>query len=111
VEVTLRRKRRRFTAKEKRRIVKEGLRSGCKVVELCRCEGISTAQYCTWSRLYGEFGLMGLECEVTEAASCSEVQALQRENQQLKEALAESVVEVREAKKLVDACGRDRMRY
>jgi len=70
------------------------------VAELCRRESISTAQYYTWSRLYDEFGLKGLEGEVTEAASRSEVQALQRENQQLKEALAESVVEVREAKKI-----------
>jgi len=40
-----------------------------------------------------------LEGEIAEAASRSEVQALQRENQQLKEALAESVAEAREAKK------------
>jgi len=61
VEVTLRRKRRHFTAKQKRRIVKEGLRSDCKVAELCRREGISTAQYYTWSQLYDELGLMGFE--------------------------------------------------
>jgi len=99
VEVTLRRKRRRFTAKEKRRIVKEGLRSDCKVAELCRREGISTAQHYTWSRLYDELGLMGLESDLTEAAWRSEVRALQRDNQQLKAALAESVIKLREAKK------------
>jgi len=80
--VTLLRKRRRFTAKEKRQIVREGLRSDCKVAELCRREGISTAQYYTWARLYDEFGLRGFEGEIREAASRSEVQALQRENQQ-----------------------------
>jgi len=68
-EVTLRRTHRRFTAKEKRRIVKEDLRSDCKVAELCRREGISTAQYYTWSRLYDEFGLRGLEGEVRRSST------------------------------------------
>jgi len=35
VEVTLRRKRRCFTAKKRRRIVKESLRSDYKVAKLC----------------------------------------------------------------------------
>ena len=41
--------RRRWSAKEKVQILKEGQQSGALVSEVCRRHGISTAQYYKWS--------------------------------------------------------------
>lgn len=40
--------RRRWTAKEKLQILKEGRESGASVSEVCRRHGVSTAQYYQW---------------------------------------------------------------
>ncbi len=44
------RKRRKWTASEKMRIVLAGLEPGVEVSELCRREGIQPTQYCNWQR-------------------------------------------------------------
>ena len=52
-----RRTRRRYSAKEKIRIVLEGLRGEASIAELCRREGISQNLYYRWSKEFlGEAG-------------------------------------------------------
>lgn len=64
-----------------------------------------------WSRLYDQRNLVGLAGILTERASCSEVLVLRRKNQQLKEALVESVAEVRVAKDLLTLQERPHERF
>lgn len=46
--------RRHFSAKDKIRIVLEGLRGDDSIAELCRREGIAQSPYYTWSKEFME---------------------------------------------------------
>ena len=91
--------RRRFSAEEKIRIVIEGLRAEVPVSELCRAEGISPSVYYNWSKSFLEAGKRGLTRETVRDASSEEVRRLKDENKCLKQAVAESVLEVQRLKK------------
>ena len=91
--------RRRFSADEKIRIVLEGLRGQISISELCRREGIATSVYYKWSKAFLEAGKNGLTRETLRDASTEEVRSLQQENQHLKQALAESILETQRYKK------------
>ena len=94
-----RRTRRRFSAEEKIRIVLEGLRGEESIATLCRREGLAPNLYYRWSKEFLEAGKRRLLGDTTRAATAPEVTGLRDENDRLKQALAETVLEVRVLKK------------
>ena len=91
--------RRRFTAEEKIRIVLEGLRGEIPVTELCRKEGIQPSIYYKWSKAFLDSGKNGLTRETRRDATTDEVRRLKEENEALKKAVAEIVLENQKLKK------------
>ena len=91
--------RRKFRAEDKIRIVLEGLRGEISVSQLCRRESISPALYYQWSKAFLEAGKNGLTVDTKRDATKAEVQRLKEENESLKKALAESVLDVQRLKK------------
>ena len=81
--------RRRHSAEEKIRIVLDGLKGEDSIAELCRREGISPNLYYNWSKEFLEAGKRRLLGDTKREASSGEVGALQRENQQLKQLVAD----------------------
>ena len=90
-----RRTRRRFSAEEKVRIVLEGLRGEQSVAELCRREGLAPNLYYRWSKEFLEAGKKRLLGDTKREATAPEVKGLRDENDRLKLALAEMVLENR----------------
>jgi len=99
--------RRKFNAEEKIRIVLAGMRGEESIAELCRQEGINQNLYYRWSKDFMEAGKKRLAGDILREASSSEVKDLRRENSQLKEALAEEMLENRLLKKSVIEDGGD----
>lgn len=93
--------RRKYGTEEKIRIVLAGLRGEESIAELCRQEGIHQNQYYRWSRDFMEAGKKRLAGDTQREASTIEVKDLRRENTELKEALAEEILEKRHLKKSV----------
>lgn len=91
--------RRKFSAEEKIRIVLEGLRGEITVAELCRREGIAANVCYKWSKAFLEAGKNGLTKDTLRDASSEEVKRLKAENEDLKKALAESMLDVIKYKK------------
>jgi len=91
--------RRKFTAEEKIRIVLETLRGEIPISDICRREGIAASLYYKWSKEFLEAGKNGLTKETLRDATSDEVKKLKYENQQLKESLAEAILEVQRYKK------------
>ena len=91
--------RRRFSAEEKIRIVLEGLRAEIPVTELCRREGIAPTVYYRWSKDFLEAGKNGLTRDTKRSATTDEVRSLRGENDSLKKALAEAILDVQRLKK------------
>ena len=90
---------RRYTSEEKIKIVIEGLRGEIPVVDLCRREGIASAVYYRWSKDFLEAGKNGLTRDTQRHANEDEVKDLKQENEDLKYALANSVLENQRLKK------------
>jgi len=97
--------RRKFNAEEKIRIVLTGLRGEESVAELCRQEGIHQNLYYRWSRDFLEAGKKRLSGDTQREAGTSEVTDMRKESVQLKEMLAETMLENRLLKKSVIADG------
>lgn len=91
--------RRKFNAEEKIRIVLEGLRGEFSVSELCRREGIAPTLYYRWSKAFLDSGKNGLARDTQRDATTGEVRRLKEENDSLKRALAESILDVQRYKK------------
>jgi transposase len=91
--------RRRFSAEEKIRIVLEGLRGEIPVTELCRREGIQPSIYYKWSKAFLDAGKNGLTRDTRRDATVPEVKQLKEENEALKRAVAEMVLENQRLKK------------
>jgi transposase len=91
--------RRQFTSEEKIRIVLEGLRGEISVAELCRRESIAPTVYYRWSKDFLEAGKNGLVRDTRRSATTDEVRDLKAENEALKRALAEAVLDVARLKK------------
>jgi transposase len=99
---TIRRKtRRQYSAEEKIRIVMEGLRGEESVAELCRREGLAQSLYYKWSKEFLEAGKARLAGDTKRQATGNEVQDLRQENEQLKQAVAELLLQNRVLKKSV----------
>ena len=102
-----RKTRRKFSAEEKIRIVLDGLRGESSISELCRREGIAESLYYNWSKEFMEAGKKRLSGDTARQATSSEVTSLKRETRDLKEALAETLLENRLLKKSMLADGDD----
>ena len=93
--------RRQFSAEEKVRIVIAGLRGEDSIAELCRKEGINQNLYYRWSKEFLEAGKKRRAGDTVREATSDEVKGLRTEAQQLKELLAEVLLENRLLKKSV----------
>ena len=93
--------RRQYAAEEKIRIVLEGLRGEESIAELCRREQINQNLYYRWSKEFLEAGKKRLAGDTQREATSDEVQALRAQAVQLKELLAEMMLENRLLKKSV----------
>ena len=91
--------RRQFSAEEKIRIVLDGLRGEDSIAELCRREGIAQGVYYKWSKDFMEAGKRRLAGDTSRAANTDEVRDLRREARDLKEVVAEQMLEMRLLKK------------
>jgi transposase len=100
-----RRTRRKHSTEEKIRIVLEGLRGEDSIAALCRREGIAESLYYSWSKEFLEAGKKRLAGDTARQATSDEVKALRAEARDLKEALAEQMLENRLLKKSMIAYG------
>ena len=91
--------RRRYTPEEKIRIVLEGFRREITVNDLCRREGIKPHSYYAWTKEFMEAGRERLTRDSVRDATREEIQALKRENGELKQLVAELSLEVYRLKK------------
>jgi len=102
-----RRTRKQYSAEEKIRIVLAGLRGEDSIAELCRREGIAESLYYSWSKEFLEAGKKRLSGDTARQASSGEVKELRREMRDLKEALAEQILDNRLLKKSMTGDGGD----
>ena len=93
--------RRRYAAQEKIRIVLQGLRGEESIAELCRREQINQNLYYRWSKEFLEAGKKRLAGDTKREATSDEVKELRAQSVQLKELLAEMMLENRLLKKSV----------
>lgn len=93
-----RKKRRRWSAAEKLRLVLKGLEPGMDVAALCRQEGLSPAQYYTWKKHLAASGeaIFGKAERAKENATEAKLQA---ELTRMKNVIAEITAENLELKK------------
>ena len=91
--------RRKYTPEEKVRIVLEGFRREVTVSDLCRREGIKPHSYYAWTKEFMEAGRERLTRDMIRDATQQEVQALRRENVELKQLVAELSLEGHRLKK------------
>ncbi len=91
--------RRKFTAEEKIRIVLEGFRRDTPIRDLCRREGIRPSTYYAWLKDFMEGGKERLQRDTARDATRAEVDALKRENERLKQVVAELSLQVHVLKK------------
>jgi transposase len=91
--------RRKFTPEEKVRVVLQGFRREVPVSELCRREGIKPNVYYAWLKDFMEAGKSRLQADTLRDATRAEVDGFRRENEQLKQLVAELSLEVLVLKK------------
>lgn len=91
--------RKKYSTEDKIRIVLSGLRGEYSIAELCRRENIAQSLYYTWSKEFLEAGKRRLSGDTERQASTGEVKDLRAEMSDLKEALAETLLENRLLKK------------
>jgi transposase len=90
----IRRKTRRlFSSEQKILIVMEALRGESSSAEICRKHGIAQSLFYKWNKEFMEAGKKRLNGDTTREATSDEVADLRKENQQLKEMLAELMLQ------------------
>jgi transposase len=94
-----RKTRRKFNSEEKIRIILEGLKGEDSISEICRRESIAPAMYYKWSKAFLEAGKKRLQGDTVREANSDEVSDLRKENEQLKELVAELSLKNRVLKK------------
>ncbi len=94
-----RRTRKHYSSEEKIRIVLEGLKGEASIAEICRREGLNTNIYYKWSKEFLEAGKKRLQGDTAREATSSEVGDLKKENDQLKQLVAELSLKNRVLKK------------
>jgi len=91
--------RRKFTPEEKIRIVLEGFRHEVPIRDLCRREGIRPNVYYAWLRDFMEAGKERLTRDTIRDATRAEVDSVKRENERLKQLVADLSLKVHLLKK------------
>ena len=91
--------RRKFTPEEKIRIVLEGFRHEVPIRDLCRREGIRPNVYYAWLRDFMEAGKERLTRDTVRDATRAEVDGVKRENERLKQLVADLSLKVHLLKK------------
>jgi transposase-like protein len=76
-------------------VLARGLRGEDSIAELCRKEGINQNLYYRWSKEFLEAGKKRLAGDTAREATSDEVKGLKAEARQLKETLAEVLIENR----------------
>jgi transposase len=84
--------RRIFNSEQKIQIVMEALRAEMSVAELFRKYSINESQFYKWNKEFLEAGKKRLSGDTTREATSDEVVALKKENQRLKEMVADLVL-------------------
>jgi transposase len=97
------RTRRIFSSEQKINIVMEALRAETSVAELCRKHAIQEAQFYKWNKEFLEAGKKRLAGDTTREATSDEVADLRKENQRLKETVADLVLRYDIVKKSLSA--------
>ena len=97
--------RKQYSAEEKIRIVLQGLRGEDSIAELCRREGLNQNVYYRWSKEFLEAGKQRLSGNTQREATSDEVVELRKENNQLKQVLADTVLKNTVLKKSVLGSG------
>jgi transposase len=85
--------RKRYTAEEKIRIVMEGIRGDDPISTICRREGIHANMYYKWLKSFMEAGKERLKGEEKRGVTHGEVEELKRDNERLKQLVAELSVD------------------
>ena len=80
----------------------EGLKGEESIASICRREGITSSLYYRWSKAFLEAGKKRLKGDTDREASTVEVTNLRRENEQLKQLVAELSLKNRVLKKSVN---------
>ena len=91
--------RRKYTSEEKIRIVLEGFRREVTVNELCRREGIKPNSFYSWTKEFMEAGKERLSRDTVRDATRQEIDALKRDNADLKQMVAELSLDLHRLKK------------
>jgi transposase len=91
--------RRKYTPEEKIRIVLEGFRHDVPIRDLCRREGIRPNVYYAWLRDFMEAGKTRLARDTVRDATRDEVDSIRRENERLKQLVADLSLQVHMLKK------------
>jgi transposase len=99
IQTVRRQTRTKYSAEDKIRIILEGLRGDHPVAELCRREGVSANVYYNWLREFMEAGKARLKGEATRGATSGEVIELRKQNEALRQSVADLHLEVRALKK------------
>ena len=94
-----RKTRRKFNPEEKIRIILEGLRGEDSISAICRREGIAPSLYYKWSKAFLQAGKHRLKGDTLREANSDEVGELRKENEQLKQLVAELSLKNRVLKK------------
>ena len=101
-----RRTRKKYSSEEKIRIVLDGLLSGeDSISSLCRREGIPNNLYSRWSKDFLEAGKKRLAGDTAREANSHEVTDLKKENEHLKQLVAEIALKNRVLKKSLNGSG------
>jgi transposase len=88
-----------FTSEQKILIVMEAIRGENPVAEICRKYGIHQTQFYKWNRQFLEAGEKLLADDTTRGATTDEVVVLRKENQRLKEIVADLMLRYDDIKK------------
>ena len=91
--------RRKYSPEDKIRIVLEGFRREATVRDMCRREAIKPGAYYAWTKEFMEAGKERLARDTVRDATREEVERLKRENQDLKQLVAELSLDVHRFKK------------
>ena len=94
-----RKTRRKFNSEEKIRIVLEGLKGEESIAAICRREGIAPSLYYKWSKTFLQAGKRRLDGDTIREANSDQVSELRRENEELKQLVAELSLKNRVLKK------------
>jgi transposase len=94
-----RRTRRKFHSEEKIRVILDGLKGEDSIANICRREGIAPGVYYKWSKAFLEAGKRQLQGDTIREANTDEVAELRKENEQLKQLVAELSLKNRVLKK------------